>query len=277
MIHKNEPIDPYFEKLIVKIKDLSGLDFSQYRLSCLKRRIDSRLRFNNLKTYKEYIFFLEQNPCELSALLNYLTINLTEFYRDIEAWDIITNEVAPSIIAQKLKEKRLRINIWSAGTSSGEEAYTLAMIFLEALTKQEMQFSLMIYGTDIDEASLERAKAGRYPAKNLDFLPKPLLNRYFNQDNEHYIASPLLKEVTIFKWHDLISSKPLKAMDLIVCRNVLIYFNRTLQSTIFEMFYKSLLKNGFLMLGKTESLLSNVANQFEIYHSRERIYKKVPD
>ncbi|GGI78140.1 CheR family methyltransferase [Legionella impletisoli] len=274
MTNKKEATD-HFATLILKIKNMSGLDFSQYRPSCLKRRIDSRLRLINLQSYEDYLTFLDLNPSEIDALLNYLTINLTEFYRDKEAWNIIAHEVAPSIIEEKATERRSSINIWSAGSSSGEEAYTLAMIFLEALGKQKKEFSLMIYGTDIDVASLERAKAGRYPAKNLEFLPKSMLKRYFIQDNEDYVVSPLLKKVTQFQRHDLISSKPLKSMDLIVCRNVLIYFNRPLQANIFEMFHQSLKKNGFLMLGKTEFLLSNVAHRFEIYHLRERIYKKI--
>lgn len=276
MTWENEPNNRHFNEIILKIKSLSGLDFSQYRTSCLKRRIDSRLRLNDIEHYKEYLQLLAREPSEIEALLKHLTINLTEFYRDKEAWNIIANQVAPLIIAQKGEEKRTKINIWSAGTSSGEEAYTLAIIFLEALANQKKDMLLKIYGTDIDEASLVRAKLGRYPIKNLDFLPSEVKNRYFVVEEDDYLVSPLLKKVTEFKRHDLISSPPLKPMDLIVCRNVLIYFNRTLQATILDAFYQCLGKNGYLMLGKTESLLPNVAKEFEIFHLRERIYKKIP-
>jgi len=266
--------DKDFMLLLMCIKDKIGVDFSQYRLTSLKRRIDNRLKINNLSHYREYIQFLNQNPAELVALAKLVTINLTAFFRDKPAWEVVEQQVIPAIIEKKILRKRRRITVWSAGTSSGEEAYTLAILFHKILGDKIKQFNLKIYGTDIDEASLNKANAGFYPANSMQYMPASILREYFIVDETGYEVSEKLREVTVFKYHDLVASEMFISMDFIVCRNVLIYFNRELQSLILEKFHRTLHPGGFLMLGKTESMIYKPQPDFLIYDSRERIYQK---
>lgn len=267
--------DKDFMLLLMCIKDKIGVDFSQYRLTSLKRRIDNRLKINNLSHYREYIQFLNQNPTELVALAKLVTINLTAFFRDKPAWKVVEQQVMPAIIEKKIMKKQHHIKVWSAGTSSGEEAYTLAILFHKILGDQIKQFNLKIYGTDIDEASLKKANAGCYPTKSMQYMPASILQKYFIADETGYEVHETLRKVTEFKYHDLVASEMYMSMDFIVCRNVLIYFNRELQSLILEKFHRTLHQEGFLMLGKTESMIYQTKPDFLIYDSRERIYQKL--
>lgn len=268
------PLDRDFNFLLYKIKQKLGVDFTEYRLPCLKRRIDSRVRLNHLQNYREYTNFLDHNTVELQQLLKTLTIHLTEFFRDKSAWDLIGQKIIPLIIEQKLIQKERNINVWSAGSSSGEEAYTLAILFHTVLSQQAQNFSLKIYGTDIDKDSLQKAVQGSYSAKSMRHVPMKILQNYFDFDGNNYQINEDIRKLTIFQYNDLISSELKIPMDLIVCRNVLIYFNRNLQVKILEKFNTILKNNSFLMLGKTESIVYPSPTNLNIFDSKERIYRK---
>lgn len=267
--------DTDFKFLLFKIKQKLAVDFTEYRLPCLRRRIDSRVRLNKLENYREYANFLDHDIAELEQLLKTLTIHLTEFYRDKSAWEVIEKKIIPIIIEQKLAHKNKQINVWSAGSSSGEEAYTLAILFHSVLGSKLSDFSLKIYGTDIDKFSLQKAEKGCYSAKNLEHIPLKILKNYFYYDGKEYHVNKDIQKLTLFKYSDLIHSDLEKPMDLIVCRNVMIYFNRQLQMKILDKFCKLLKTNGFLMLGKTESILYQSQPKLNVFNSKERIYSKI--
>jgi chemotaxis methyl-accepting protein methylase len=264
-----------FLLLLSKIKKKLGVDFSEYRLPCLKRRIDSRVRVNHLKNYREYAEHLEHNAMERDQLIKTITIHQTEFFRDKPAWEVLQKKIIPMILQQKEAHKERRINVWSAGSSSGEEAYTLAILFSTILDQQLNHFSLKIYGTDIDKDSLEKAKIGSYSAKNMRFISSKILKNYFYFDGKDYQINETIRRLTKFQYDDLINPNLNIPMDLILCRNVLIYFNRQLQMNILEQFSKLLKEDGFLMLGKTESILCHSQTNFKVFDTKERIYQKI--
>lgn len=263
-----------YKFLLAKIDHMLGVDFTEYRFSCLKRRIDSRVRLHNLDNYRQYAHLLEQSTIELDQLLKTLTIHLTEFFRDTSAWARIQKDIIPKIIEQKSIQKNKGINIWSAGASSGEEAYSLAILFHSILGEAMHQYPLTIYGTDIDKTSLQHAKEGIYLAKKMQDIPLKLKKNYFNFDGAKYQVKEHIRRLTCFKYDDLMNSEMNVSMDLIVCRNVLIYFNRELQQKVLSRFNNLLKPNGFLMLGKTESIAYQSLPDLKVINTKERIYQK---
>lgn len=269
------PNDPELIRLLLDIKEQRQLDFGQYRMGFLKRRIDSRLRCHKIDNYRAYLRFIKQHPEEMALLIKTMTINLTGFFRDKAAWQVIEQQIVPAIITQKINQRRHHIRVWSAGTSTGEEAYSIALLFNDALKKQPMPLSLKVFGTDIDESSLRLATKGVYSADKIKPISPHALNRYFKRQDNQYEVEPELRKLIQFKYHDLVDEPPLLSMDLIICRNVLIYFNRTLQMTILNKFHQSLRPESYLMLGKTETLLHFVPHAFKTYHAQERIYTRM--
>lgn len=263
-----------FYAILYKLKRVKGLDFSQYRSACLKRRIDTRLYIHHLKNYKEYIQFLRKNPAEYDELLNAATINVSEFFRDKSSWKFVQQTLLPTLIQKKIDKNQRTIRVWSAGCSSGEEVYTLAIIFNELLGKQIDQFNIKIYGTDIDKISLKKAQEGRYSSENMQNIGADELNRYFDQDGKYYTIKNNLRLFTAFENRDLVLAEPLKCIDLIACRNVLIYFSKALQEKIMAKFNRALNPNGILMLGKTETYGTHMEEYFQPYYPAERIYQK---
>lgn len=263
-----------FQFLLHRIKKVKGLDFSEYRSACLKRRIDTRLRVHRLQNYNEYMQFLSKNPEEYDELLNAATINVSEFFRDKSAWDIVEQKILPMIIQQKIDKNKRIIRLWSAGSSRGEEAYTLAILFYEILKSQINKFNIKIYGTDIDKASLKDAKSGIYNPSSVQNIRKDRLNKYFNFDGKNYKIKDEIKALTHFQSKDLVLAEPLEHIDFIICRNVLIYFTKALQTKVMDKFNIALQPAGFLMLGKTESFGPFMDQYFKSFHSAERIYQK---
>ncbi len=263
-----------FQCILRKIKSVKGLDFSQYRPACLKRRVDTRLRVHHLENYNEYIQFLSKNPAEYDELLNVATINVSEFFRDTEAWEFVEKKIIPTIIQLKEAKNKRIIRLWSAGSSKGEEAYTLAILFSEVLKTKINEFNIKIYGTDIDKASLKDAQHGLYNPASVKNISTDRLNRYFNFDGKQYKIKEEIQALTHFQNKDLILGEPLELIDFIICRNVLIYFTKELQTKVMAKFSSALQPQGFLMLGKTESFGPFMEEHFKSFNSAERIYQK---
>lgn len=263
-----------FEALIIKLHKEHGLDFGTYRKKCLKRRIWTRVSACGLKTYIEYIAFLNRHPKEYEALLDAMTINVTEFLRNPEAFQYLKTHILPAIIQSKEQSNRKIIRIWSAGCSSGEEPYSIAILLHEILGKKIHDFIITIYGTDIDRNCLGQAKEGVYSEHLLKEISRAQLNNFFSPAEAGFAVSDQLRILTKFRYHNLVNDPPIKHVDLIICRNVLIYFNRSLQGLVFQKFYDALNVSGYLMLGKTESLWAASARLFENVSNSERIYQK---
>lgn len=269
----NEDTD--FKFLLEKIHRNKGADFSRYRTGTLKRRIDSRIRAAGCADYPDYIVYLNKNPQEYDRLIEAITINVTEFFRNPETFDVLTKKVIPEIIRTKKEQGKKIIRAWSAGTSNGEEAYSLAILFFEALRENRADFDVKVHGTDIDPACIEKARAGIYTAAGVKEINKETLEKYFNKNGENYEINDSVKNLARFTVHNLACDEFLSHLDLILCRNVVIYFTKPLQEMVYNNFARTLNKDGFLALGKVESLWGFAQKYFITFDNRERIYRRV--
>jgi chemotaxis protein methyltransferase CheR len=216
---------------------------------------------------------LKKDLSEYDRLFDALTINVTNFFRDKSTYRVIKETVVPELVSSKKKQGRKIIRVWSAGCASGEEPYSMAILFHKILGDKINDFLISIHATDIDEVSLDKAKSGEYEAGAVSEVDETILKRYFKR-NLKYELKEEIKQMVMFTRHDLISDRPLAHLDVILCRNVLIYFSRDLQMRLFDKFCEALNRGGYLILGKTESLAGESAGLFQPVNIRERIYRK---
>lgn len=266
-----------FNALKKKIEVKAGLDCNNYKDNYLKRRIDLRMKAVGVgPSYITYSSFLEKNPDECKTLLDTITINVTEFFRDTETFDAFKNEVIPQVIAAKQKRKSKMLRIWSAGCSIGEEPYTISIILHEKLGALMNDYLVSIHATDIDGKALSAARAGVYDAQALKNVPKHLISRYFETDGDgKYRIKDKVKHLVKFQQHDLFSDRKFSHFDVIFCRNVMIYFDKEFQSRLLLDFYNALHDGGYLILGRTETMPGDLRDKFDNVNTRERIYKKI--
>ncbi len=258
------------ESLLMFIRDSRGFDFTGYKRTSLARRIRKRMQTVKFEGYAEYRDFLESNAEEFQELFNTILINVTSFFRDIEAWTYLQTTVVPELIEKVGPGEEIRI--WSAGCSSGEEAYSLAIIFAEQLGVEACTTRVKIYGTDVDEEALREARAGVYPAKALERLPNEIRAKYFEPSGELFAFRRDLRRRVIFGRHDITRDAPISRVDLLACRNTLMYFNVEAQGKIIERFHFALNDGGYLFLGKAEMLLSDSV-RFDVANMRNRVFK----
>jgi chemotaxis protein methyltransferase CheR len=250
------------------IEQTLGVQCSNYKEDYIKRRLLSRMRSTNSESYDDYLKYLKANPPELENLRNALTINVTEFFRDAGVYEILRNEIIPSLF--KVKK---RLHIWCAGCSTGEEPYSLAMILSEIMA-QNSAVTARIIATDIDKIVLAKAQEGVFSPKAMVKLTEPQINRHFTRlpDGNFQVKSHL-KELIRFRPHDLMSGVPASRwLDLITCRNVTIYFNEKQKDELAKMFHDALTPGGFYIMGKTEYLGRQVENLFESHNSIQKIF-----
>lgn len=263
---------PAFEALLDYLKQSRGFDFTGYKRSTLIRRVNKRMQSVNVVTYEEYVDYLEVHPDEFGQLFNTILINVTAFFRDRPAWQYLAEEIIPRIVERKQLNEQIRI--WSAGCASGEEAYTLAIMLAEAVGLEQFRVRVKIYATDMDEEALNQARASSYAEKDLSDLPEDLLKKYFDFVDGRYIFNKDLRRCVIFGRHDLVQDAPISRIDLLVCRNTLMYFNAETQAKILARFHFALNQNGILFLGKAETLLT-YTNYFSPIDLKRRIFIKV--
>jgi len=256
-----------------KILTERGLDLYQYKDKFLIRRFKARMRSRCTRTYKEYIRVLDMDPSEYIKLFDKLTINVTEFFRNPEMWESFKGKVLPKVL-DRCHEKRI-VRFWSAGCASGEEPYTIAMLVEEFLWNRDNNLQVAIRGTDLDEDALKKARAGVYQCDKLRKVPEHYKKVNFVQAGDFFKINDKVKERVRFQRHDLISGKKNKYFDVIFCRNVIIYFTRAQQLKLFHDFHDALTMDGYMVLGKTETLLQECKGLFKIVDSHERIYQKV--
>lgn len=260
-------------QLLDKVHRQKNVDFRQYKESTLKRRIERRLRATNSESYQQYTEVLDGDPGEYTKLVDNLTIQVTEFFRNPEAWQILRKQVIPKIIEEKKKSSSRRLRIWCAGCASGEEVYSLAILIDQLLGGQRNNWQVNIWGTDIDAESLLKAERAEYKPDMAKIVDQDIANTYFDYDGEFRTKSSM-RDGLSFKLHDLVLDEPLKQMDLIICRNVLIYFTRPLQTKVFLDFYNALSEKGYLFLGKAETLIGPAKEKFEVVDRRWKMYRK---
>jgi two-component system CheB/CheR fusion protein len=261
------------EELLAFIRDSRGFDFTGYKRSSLTRRIRKRMHDAGSDDYTDYRDRLESSAEEFGLLFNTILINVTGFFRDAEAWTYLQREVMPELIADT--EGADEIRVWSAGCASGEEAYSLTIAFAEALGVEECAKRVKIYSTDVDEEALRDARAGQYPAKSLESLPAELRDKYFDRNGPQFVFRPDLRRRVIFGRHDITRDAPISRLDLLACRNTLMYFNVETQSHVIDRFHFALREGAFLFLGKAEMLLS-AGERFEVISMRQRMFRRRP-
>ena len=263
---------PEFETLLQYLKRNRGFDFTGYKRNSVMRRVEKRMSDVGVEGYINYVDYLEVRPEEYSHLFNTILINVTAFFRDAAAWDHIRDEIIPRILASKGPEDPIRI--WSAGCASGEEAYTLAMLFAEAVGFERFRNRVKIYATDIDEEALAEARHATYTAREVIGIPQEYLERYFERSAARYTFHKDLRRAVIFGRHDLIQDAPISRIDLLVCRNAMMYFNAEIQSKILARVHFALNDTGFLFLGKAEMLFTH-SSLFTPVDLKLRIFSKV--
>ena len=271
MTEPNE--NPDFENLLEYIKQSRGFDFTGYKPSSLKRRINKQMQTHQLESFGDYLDFLQVHPEEFLPLFNTILINVTSFFRDINAWKHLKNELLPSLIESKSPTEPIRV--WSAGCASGEEAYSLAIALHEVLGTEQFRQRVKIYATDVDEEALAQARHAIYREKDLQPLSSQQREQYFESlGKDEYVFRTDLRRAVIFGRHDLVQDAPISRLDLLVCRNTLMYFNSETQGRILNRFHFALNNTGVLFLGKAEMLLTH-GNLFTPLNLPYRFFTKV--
>lgn len=266
--------DKDFVSLKKQIFRSTSLDLGQYKDTYLQRRIGVRMRSCGSKAYSDYIHYLDSNPTEYDHLLEDLTINVTQFFRDQIVFKAMEEEVLPLLIYDKVKQGKNDITIWSAGCSSGEEPYSIAIMIRELLGEEFDHFNLTIIGSDIDDFSLDAASVGKYLPRQVTNIKKEYLEKYFTLEGEMYQLSQDIMDMVDYRKIDLIASKPPAKFDCIFCRNVVIYFTREMQEHLYMKFFESLNYGGYFVMGNTETLVGEASQLLTTFKSRERIYQK---
>ncbi|PWC33996.1 CheR family methyltransferase [Azospirillum sp. TSO35-2] len=273
MTKKADTPDSDFSNLIHHIQESRGIDFRGYKRTSLERRIRRRMEEVGCDDFTSYHAFLEAHPQEFINLLNTVLINVTSFFRDKDAWEVLRTDVVPRILERKGSTGHIRI--WSVGCASGEEPYSLAMLFAEALGTPEFCRRVKIYATDLDEEALNTARHATYAARDVDSVPEPLLERYFERTGNHYVFQRELRKCVIFGRHNVVSDAPISRIDLLICRNLLIYLEADTQNVVLPRLHYALVNDGFLFLGKAETQLAR-SRMFEPIDLKSRIFTKVP-
>ena len=260
------------DDLLNFVKATRGFDFTGYKRSSLERRVTKRMEDIGAESYDAYIDRLELHPEEFAHLFNTILINVTGFYRDPQTWDYLAGEVIPELVQRRPQDAPLRV--WCAGVASGEEAYTVAMIFAGILGEKGFLDRVKIYATDADEEALQQGRAAAYSAKAVESLPQGALDKFFERSDHRFVFRKDLRRSVIFGRNDLVQDAPISRIDLLVCRNTLMYFNAETQERILRRFHFALDPDGVLLLGKSEMLLSH-GDLFTPIDLKRRVFRKV--
>jgi two-component system CheB/CheR fusion protein len=260
-----------FEALLLHLRDSRGFDFSGYKRASLKRRIRHRMGQLHIEQYVDYLDHLQVNPDEFEALFNTILINVTRFFRDPEAWDYLAHEAVPELLAALSPNSPVRV--WCAGCASGEEAYTLAIVLCEVMGVAAFRQRVKIYATDVDEDALTTARQAVYGERELNDMTPERLASYFEPQGPRWSFRQDLRRSVIFGRNNLVQDAPISRIDLLLCRNTLMYFTPPTQASILARFHFALAPTGLLMLGKAEMLLSHSLS-FEPVDLKRRVFRK---
>ncbi len=260
-----------FEDLLAYLRVTRGFDFGSYKRTTLMRRIEKRMQAVDASTFSAYLDYLQVHQGEFALLFNTILINVTAFFRDRAAWQFLREDVIPGILEKKQAGDQVRV--WTAGCASGEEAYSLAALFAEAMGPESFKSRVKLYATDLDEDALLQSRQATYAAAELHDVDPEIVERYFEPSGDKFVFDRDLRRSVIFGKHDLISDAPISRIDLIVCRNTLMYFNTEVQEKVLTRFHFALSEGGFLFLGKAETML-NHGSMFKPYELKYRIFTK---
>ncbi len=264
--------DPAFEALLEFLKRSRGFDFTGYKRTSLERRFRRRMDAIGCESFGDYLDYVEVHPEEYEQLFDTLLINVTEFFRDPPSWEHLRQDVLPALLAAK--EPAEPIRVWCAGCATGQEAYTAAMVLAELLDEDAFLERVKIYATDIDEDALATARLATYTQKEADGLPEPLREKYFERADQRLAFRKDLRRTVIFGRNNLVSDAPISRLDLLICRNTLMYFTAETQGQVLRHFHFALRDHGMLMLGKSEMMTTH-RDMFTAVDLKRRIFRKV--
>ncbi len=263
------------DRLVAKIDEARGIDLGLYRREYLERRVAARLRVLEIHSYRHYADFLDEHPEEYDHLIDTLTINVTDFFRDKAVWDSIKRNAIDQMIKDKIAGRSRTIRVWSAGCATGEEPYSITMAILDALGDDASRFLISVIATDLDPRALATAEQGVYDVAKRRRIPSGYQVRFTRSIGaSQFEILPEVKRRVRFQKRSLFDETPLRVIDLIMCRNVFIYFDRDQQARALERFWGSLARGGYLVLGRSEKLDPGAARRFEMVDGKERIYRK---
>ena len=243
-----------YEQFILRIKKKTGIDLSLYKEAQMKRRLTSLYEKKGFQSFQEFYNDIYDNHELLNEFLDRMTINVSEFYRNGKRWEVLENKILPKIL-----EKNKRAKVWSAACSTGEEPYTLAMILAGHIPLSDIH----ITATDIDENALAKAKDGIYSERSLNEVPEEIKKRFFIRSGNFFIVKDEIKKTVTFKKHNLLADSFYSPYDLIVCRNVLIYFTEEAKDQLYKKFSSALTKDGIFFVGSTEQIFNPSLYQLE--------------
>ncbi len=252
-----------YEDFKIVILEMTGINLSAYKERQMKRRVESLIKKNNIEDFNSYVKALNVDKNIYNEFINYLTINVSEFYRNPAQWEVLEEEVIPMV----LKNTSGKLKIWSSACSTGEEPYSLTMM----LTKFFPLADIRIIATDIDEGAISKAQIGLYNPKGMEGLPKTFLAKFFTQQGNYYKINDEIKNCVTFSKLNLLSDQFPKDCDLILCRNVLIYFTEEAKVGIYENFHKALKTDGILFVGSTEQII--MPNRYNLKPVRTFFYQ----
>ena len=260
-------------RILAHVHARTGHDFSQYKRSTIFRRIQRRMQINGLVTLETYLDYLRQHASEATAMFNDVLIGVTSFFRDRASWQYLAEEVIPLLF--RGKENTDMVRAWTVGCATGEEAYSLAILLFEQADKLELRPQIQVFASDLDENSIRQAREGLYPTVIEADVSLERLERFFTRDGDYYRVGRKLRDAVLFTNHSVLRDAPFSRLDLISCRNLLIYLERELQNTVFDIFHYALKPGGYLFLGNSESAES-VHELFDTVDKIHHVYRAKP-
>src|SRR3954469_10008553 len=261
-----------FEKLLDYLRQSRGFDFTAYKRTSLLRRTTKRMQAVGVQNFDDYVDYLELHPGEFEALFNTILINVTTFFRDPDVWSYLDSTILPLLLDGRDPSSPLRV--WSAGCAAGQEAYSLAMLLAERYGVEGVRDRVKIYATDIDDEALKEGRRATFGPRDIEDLPPGFREKYFTVDNNGTVLSRELRRAVMFGRLDLLQDAPISRIDLLLCRNTLMYFNADAQTRILSRFSFSLDPHGFLVLGRAEMLFSHTA-MFAPVDLQRRIFRVI--
>lgn len=240
------------QKVFAQLRTRTGRDFSRYKRSTLLRRIQRRMQLRHVEEFANYLELLREESDEVRSLADDLLVTVTNFFRDREVFDVLANSIVPQLFVETEPDNRIRV--WSVGCATGEEAYSLAILLLEEATRRDTDCSIQVFASDLHDRSLDRAREGFYPGDIETDVSPERLQRFFEREDGGYRVKKEVREVVLFAPHNLMGDPPFSRIDLVSCRNLLIYLQRDVQQEVIDLFHYALKPDGFLVLGTSESL-----------------------
>ena len=262
------------QKIFILLRDRTGNDFALYKENTIHRRIERRMNVHQIENLRQYLRFVLANPHELDALFQELLIGVTSFFRDPQAFEVLEQKVLPALVEGKPEGATLRL--WVAGCSTGEEAYSLAMMLREYLTQKKLRLTVQIFASDLDSRAIETARAGLYPIGIAGDIAPERLQRFFTKEDSSYRVKKEIRDLVVFATHNILTDAPFTKLDLLSCRNLLIYLEAKAQHKLLPLFHYALKPNGILFLGSSETI-GGFESLFTVIDRKWKLFRRTAE